>query len=89
MASSAGRGPRTFGLGRGLDALIPAARDERGVLDLPLDRVERNPNQPRSTFDETQLGQRIRKGVQSRHPLGACRCRALHQPLQKQRHGRS
>jgi ParB family chromosome partitioning protein len=48
---------RTFGLGRGLDALIPAAREERGVLDLPLDRIERNPNQPRATFDETQLGE--------------------------------
>lgn len=57
MASSAGRSPRTFGLGRGLDALIPSAREERGVLDLPLDRISRNPSQPRTTFDETQLGE--------------------------------
>ena len=57
MASSAGRTPRTFGLGRGLDALIPSSRDERGVLELTLDRIERNPNQPRTSFDETQLGE--------------------------------
>jgi len=56
VASGAGR-PRTFGLGRGLDALIPSTREERGVLELPLDRVERNPHQPRASFDETQLGE--------------------------------
>lgn len=50
-------GTRTFGLGRGLDALIPAARDERGVLEIPLDRVGRNPNQPRATFDDIALGE--------------------------------
>ena len=51
MASPA-RGPRNFGLGRGLDALIPSAGDERGVLQIAIDRIERNPDQPRSTFDE-------------------------------------
>jgi len=50
-------GPRAFGLGRGLDALIPGAHEERGVLELALDRIERNPDQPRSAFDETQLGE--------------------------------
>ena len=50
-------GTRTFGLGRGLDALIPAARDERGVLEIPLDRVGRNPNQPRARFDDIALGE--------------------------------
>jgi len=50
-------GTRTFGLGRGLDALIPAARDERGVLEIPLDRVGRNPNQPRAAFDDIALGE--------------------------------
>jgi ParB family chromosome partitioning protein len=50
------RGTRSFGLGRGLDALIPG-REERGVLEIALDRVERNPNQPRTTFDEEQLGE--------------------------------
>lgn len=48
---------RTFGLGRGLDALIPANREERGVLEIALDRVERNPNQPRTSFDEAPLGE--------------------------------
>ncbi len=55
-SSSAAGGARTFGLGRGLDALIPG-REERVVLEIPVDRVERNPNQPRTTFDEEQLGE--------------------------------
>jgi ParB family transcriptional regulator, chromosome partitioning protein len=57
VASTPARGGRAFGLGRGLDALIPSSRDERGVLELPLDRIERNPNQPRHAFDEAQLGE--------------------------------
>ena len=57
MASTPARGARAFGLGRGLDALIPGTRDERGVLELPLDRIARNPNQPRANFDESQLGE--------------------------------
>jgi ParB family chromosome partitioning protein len=48
---------RAFGLGRGLDALIPGTSDERGVQELPLDRVARNPSQPRTHFDEAQLGE--------------------------------
>ena len=48
---------RAFGLGRGLDALIPGATEERGVLDVALDRVARNPDQPRTSFDETLLGE--------------------------------
>jgi ParB family chromosome partitioning protein len=51
------RGPRAFGLGRGLDALIPGSSEEARVLDLPLDRIERSPNQPRSDFDEALLGE--------------------------------
>ena len=47
---------RPFGLGRGLDALIPVGED-RGVLEIALERIERNPNQPRSVFDEEQLGE--------------------------------
>jgi ParB family chromosome partitioning protein len=57
VASEAPRSARSFGLGRGLDALIPSAREERGVLELDLDRIERNPNQPRVAFDETGLGE--------------------------------
>jgi ParB family chromosome partitioning protein len=51
------RGSRTFGLGRGLDALIPASGDEAAVLEVPLDRIERSPNQPRADFDESLLGE--------------------------------
>ena len=57
MASQPARATRGFGLGRGLDALIPSTRDERGVLEVPVDRIERNPNQPRTSFDEAQLGE--------------------------------
>lgn len=56
MASTPARG-REFGLGRGLDALIPSTQEERGVLQLPLDRIEPNPNQPRLAFEEGQLGE--------------------------------
>ena len=57
MASTPARGARAFGLGRGLDALIPGGRDERGVLELPIERIGRNPSQPRGAFDEAQLGE--------------------------------
>ncbi len=57
MASSPSRGPRPFGLGRGLDALIPGRDDDRGVLEIALHRIDRNPDQPRQAFDEAQLGE--------------------------------
>jgi len=57
VGSAPARGTRAFGLGRGLDALIPSARDERGVLEVALDRIGRNPSQPRAAFDEAQLGE--------------------------------
>jgi ParB family chromosome partitioning protein len=57
VASNAARASRAFGLGRGLDALIPSAREERGVLEVALDRVARNPSQPRTSFGEEQLGE--------------------------------
>ncbi len=57
MASMPARGTRSFGLGRGLDALIPSAREESGVLELPIERIARNPDQPRTAFDEAQLGE--------------------------------
>jgi ParB family transcriptional regulator, chromosome partitioning protein len=50
------RPSRGFGLGRGLDALIPAP-EEHGVRELPINRVERSPDQPRTHFDEAQLGE--------------------------------
>lgn len=47
---------RRSGLGRGLDALIPAGQAEVGGLHhLPLDRIEPNPHQPRSQFEEEPL----------------------------------
>jgi ParB family chromosome partitioning protein len=57
VASSPSRRPRPFGLGRGLDALIPGRDDDRGVLEIALHRIDRNPDQPRHAFDEAQLGE--------------------------------
>ena len=52
-----------FGLGRGLDALIPGAKettsaqqafsaDEQGVLEIPTTSLIPNPRQPRRIFRE-------------------------------------
>lgn len=49
---------RIGGLGRGLDALIPAATSERGGLrTIGLDQVEPNPRQPRESFDQQELAE--------------------------------
>lgn len=49
--------PRKAGLGRGLEALIPVKDEtsEAEFLQLPIDEIVPNPNQPRSRFDETSL----------------------------------
>ena len=46
---------RKSGLGRGLDALIPVERPDRGFATIPVDRIVPNPAQPRSRFDEQAL----------------------------------
>lgn len=46
------------GLGRGLDALISEANAESGnapETSLPIEKIKRNPKQPRKNFDETAL----------------------------------
>lgn len=49
---------RIGGLGRGLDALIPAATNDRGGLrTIGLDQVEPNPRQPRDAFDQQELAE--------------------------------
>jgi len=48
---------RQFGLGRGLDALIPRAEEGTGALEIPVDRISSNPHQPRSRFDEAELAE--------------------------------
>lgn len=54
---------RKSGLGRGLDALLPSGGgdtelESRGnLLQLPLDAIVANPNQPRRTFDETGIAE--------------------------------
>ncbi len=46
---------RKSGLGRGLDALLPADSAEEGFLTIPLDRVSPNPDQPRRMFGDDDL----------------------------------
>jgi ParB family chromosome partitioning protein len=46
---------RKSGLGRGLDALLPAEQTVEGFASLSLDHIEPNPQQPRSRFDEESL----------------------------------
>ncbi len=48
---------KSFGLGRGLDALIPRGREADGVRELPIERIARNPHQPRGQFDDEQLAE--------------------------------
>ncbi|MEW6085269.1 MAG: ParB/RepB/Spo0J family partition protein [Chloroflexota bacterium] len=47
------------GLGKGLDALIPAGKttggEPGGVTQVPIDSIQRNPRQPREKFDITEL----------------------------------
>jgi ParB family chromosome partitioning protein len=43
------------GLGRGLSSLIPGATEERGLLDIPVSAIARNPRQPREDFPEDTL----------------------------------
>lgn len=55
--------PSKYGLGKGLDALIPRqeefqepfASGKGGEILLPLDKLRANPNQPRKTFEEESL----------------------------------
>lgn len=46
---------------------LPAPASTRGVNAIPIDRIERNPDQPRKTFDQSKLGELSRsikdKGV--------------------------
>jgi ParB family chromosome partitioning protein len=49
---------RPASLGRGLDALIPRAASTTPVpADIPIDRIARNPYQPRTVFEVDQLDQ--------------------------------
>ena len=49
-------------LGRGLDALIPKEAETttvtgKRILDIAIDQIQPNPNQPRQQFDEERLGE--------------------------------
>lgn len=50
------RPERTTGLGRGLASLIPQrAPGQPGPVDVAVERIQRNPQQPRQRFDEEEL----------------------------------
>ncbi|MEO8251321.1 MAG: ParB/RepB/Spo0J family partition protein [Chloroflexota bacterium] len=48
---------KTFGLGRGLDALIPRSAPSNETSEIPLDRIARNPHQPRRRFDDDETAE--------------------------------
>ena len=48
---------KTFGLGRGLDALIPRAAQASDMPEIPVERISRNPHQPRNHFDEADTAE--------------------------------
>jgi ParB family transcriptional regulator, chromosome partitioning protein len=48
---------KTFGLGRGLDALIPRATPTSVIPEIPLERIARNPHQPRNRFDDAETAE--------------------------------
>ena len=48
---------RPFGLGRGLEALIPSAGETTSTFEIPVDRIARNPHQPRSRFDDVGMAE--------------------------------
>jgi ParB family chromosome partitioning protein len=47
--------PQAFGLGRGLEALIPPPPNAADAQQIPLDRVVANPHQPRARFEGEEL----------------------------------
>lgn len=54
--------PKRTGLGKGLDALIPAggtviSSAGGGVLQVPVDSIQRNPRQPRTQFNKDDLSE--------------------------------
>jgi ParB family chromosome partitioning protein len=52
------RPPRASTLGRGLSALIPqAVAATPGPAEIPLDQIEPNPHQPRTSFEDEALGE--------------------------------
>jgi len=48
---------KTFGLGRGLDALIPRASPSSDVPEIAVERISRNPHQPRNRFDDAETAE--------------------------------
>jgi ParB family chromosome partitioning protein len=49
------RSERQSGLGRGLAALIPQRGTPAGITEIPLDRIQPNPRQPRQRFQADEL----------------------------------
>ena len=50
------------GLGRGLGALLASEpADAEALVEMPIDQIEVNPNQPRKVFDFTALDEHTRR----------------------------
>ncbi len=49
--------PKKSVLGRGLDALIPGGTSGGGTATVPVERISRNPRQPRTHFDPAELAE--------------------------------
>lgn len=47
--------PPKFGLGKGLEALIPAGGEEPGVREVPIEAIRPNPHQPRMAIHDHEL----------------------------------
>ena len=43
------------GMGKGLSAILPTAKDETGLREVPVDLIDPNPRQPRREFEEEAL----------------------------------
>jgi ParB family chromosome partitioning protein len=48
---------KKHGLGRGLDALLPAESPSAGVLLVSVEKIQRNPRQPRTGFAQEELAE--------------------------------
>ncbi len=47
--------PPKFGLGKGLEALIPGSEESAGVLEVPVEAIRPNPHQPRMAIHDHEL----------------------------------
>ncbi len=63
------------GLGRGLEALIPteaiARLSSEGISQIPVDKIQSNPRQPRTYFDPSEIAE-LAASIQSMALFNPC-----------------